>query len=86
MPDFLDAECVISSLFEQKILTPKNWYLPKATEIYDVIFEMADSPRIAGFAVYIRDGRHCIGTTALFNQSKRFVFPIERIIEKCQAA
>ena len=86
MPDFLDADCVISSLFEQGILTPKDWQIPKASDVYNVIFEIADSPRTAGFAVFVRSGRHCIGTTALCNQSKRLVFPVRDIIDKCRAA
>ena len=86
MPDFLNADCVISFLFELGILTPKKWHLPKATDVYNVIFELADSPRTAGFAVYIQSGQHCIGTTALRNQSRRLLFPVENIIDRCQVA
>ena len=86
MPDFLDADCVISSLTKQGILTKKEWLIPKATEVYNVIFEITDSPRTAGFAIYIRNNRHCIGTNALCNQSKRLAFTADSIIKECLAA
>ena len=80
MNGFLDADCVINVLFDKGILTRKLWKLNRGTaSSYDVIFEFADSARIAGFAVYIIGTYHCIGLTALANQSRKFNIPVDVI-------
>jgi hypothetical protein len=54
MDGFLDAECVVSALFESGIFTRKAWKLDKVTaSSYDVIFELADSARCAGFTIFV---------------------------------
>jgi hypothetical protein len=59
MDDFLDADCVMTALFEKGIFTKKTWRLEKITNnSYDVTFELADSPRIAGFVIYIKGTFH----------------------------
>ena len=84
MIDFLDGDCVFLSLFEKKVLTRKEWKISKITSSsYDVTFELEKSARIAGFTIYIKGTYHCIGITALVNQSKRFIIPIDDIIVKC---
>ena len=84
MDDFLDADCVIDALFAMGIFTRKVWKLSKGiASSYDVIFELADSARIAGFTVYIKGTYHCIGLTALVNQSRRFNIPVDDIIVQC---
>jgi hypothetical protein len=65
MPDFLDADCVISSLVNQGVLVSKNWHIPKATDIYNVIFDLVDSSRAAGFAVFMATFNHAINGTGL---------------------
>ena len=85
MDGFLDAECVMGALFDKGILTKKDWKLNKITaSSYDVNFEFADSARIAGFVIYIKGTYHCVGTTALVNQAKRFNFQADSIISLCK--
>ena len=84
MDDFLDADCVIAALFEKGVFTKKLWKLSRGTaSSYDVNFEFTDSARIAGFLFYIKGTFHCIGKTALLNQSKRFRIPVDDIIVQC---
>ena len=84
MNDFLDAECVLTVLFNRNILTKKNWKLAKGmANSYNVTFELGNSARIVGFAVYIKGTYHCIGVTALRNQSRRFNFPVDDILVQC---
>ena len=84
MDGFLDADCVINDLFTKGVLSRKIWKLSGGTtSSYDVTFEFADSPRIAGFTVYIKETHHCIGITALINQSRRLGIPVDDIILRC---
>jgi hypothetical protein len=84
MDNFLDADCVISALFDKGVFTRKVWKLGRGTaSSYDVNFEFAASAKIAGFIIYIKGTYHCIGTTALLNQSRRFNVPVDDIILKC---
>jgi len=84
MNDFLDADCVINAFFSKGIFTKKSWKLGRGTaSSYDVTFELADSARIAGFIIYIKGTYHCIGVTALLNQSRRFNTPVDDIISQC---
>jgi hypothetical protein len=84
MDDFLDADCVINALFIKGVFTRKIWKLSKVSaNSYDVIFEFTDSARVAGFTIYIRGTYHCIGITALINQSRRFNIPTDDIILQC---
>jgi len=84
MGGFLDADCVINALFTKGVFSKKSWKLSKGiASSYDVNFEFADSARIAGFTVYIKGTYHCIGLTALVNQSRRFNIPVDDIILQC---
>ena len=84
MDGFLDADCVINALFAKGVFSKKSWKLSRVTaNSYDVIFEFADSARIAGFTVYIIGTYHCIGLTALDNQSRRFHIPVDDIMVQC---
>jgi hypothetical protein len=84
MDDFLDADCVIGALFDKSVFTRKVWKLNRGTaSSYVVNFEFADSARIAGFIIYIKGTYHCIGVTALLNQSRRFNIPVDDIILQC---
>jgi len=81
---FLDADCVVNALFAKGVFVRKIWKLNMVTaDSYDVVFEFKDSAKIAGFIVYIRGTRHCIGLTALVNQSRHFKIPIDDIILQC---
>jgi hypothetical protein len=83
-PDFLDADCVISALFSKGFLAKKLWKLTRGTtNSYDVTFELENSARIIGFTIYIKGTYHCLGITALVNQSKRFNITVEDIIKDC---
>jgi hypothetical protein len=84
MDGFLEADCVVNTLFEKGVFTRKLWKLNKVTaDSYDVSFEIADSARIAGFVVYIKGTYHCIGLTALLNHSRRFHIEVDDIISCC---
>jgi hypothetical protein len=84
MHGFLDADCVMNALFEKGVFIEKKWKLIKVTASnYDVMFEFTDSARIAGFTVYIKGTYHCIGITALRNQSRRFKIPVDEILLQC---
>ena len=83
MSDYLDAECVFVNLFSNSIFTFKVWKNTVGEKLsYQVSFELADSARRAGFLVYIKEARHCIGKTALLNISKQFNFPLGEILTK----
>ena len=84
MNDFLDADCVLTALFSKSMLIKKEWKLTKGTaNSYDVTFELEDSARIIGFAIYIKGTVHCIGKTAFLNQSKRFQLVTDEILSLC---
>jgi hypothetical protein len=84
MGGLLDAECVINALFEKGVFTRKFWKLDKMSAgSYDVSFELADSARIAGFTIFIRDACHCIGLTSLLNHSRRFGIRVTDIVSRC---
>jgi hypothetical protein len=84
MNDFLDADCVINALFTKGVFTKKIWKLSKVSaNSYDTTFEFTDSARITGFTIYIKGTYHCIGITALINQSRRFKIPVDDIILQC---
>jgi hypothetical protein len=84
MPGFLDADCVVTALFAKGVFTRKLWKLERVGfSSYDVLFEFAGSARIAGFTVFVRDGLHCIGLTALLNQSRKFEIPVDDIFLRC---
>jgi len=84
MTDYLEADCVLNSLFAKGIFTEKDWKLKRVTSSsYDVSFEFADSARIAGFTVYIIGTYHCIGVTALLNQARRFRLAVGDILVQC---
>jgi hypothetical protein len=86
MPDYLDADCVMSALFDKGLFTRKEWRLPKATEEYSIFLEFESSAKIAGFNIYIIGSRQCVGTAALKNQSVRFNIPIVDIVKQCRFA
>jgi len=84
MDDFLDADCVLTALFDKGVFTRKIWKLGRVTaSSYDVIFEFENSAKTAGFIIYIKGTYHCIGVTALLNQSRRFNVPVDDIILQC---
>jgi len=84
MDDYLEADCVINTLFNKGILVKKNWKLEKGTTAYyAVTFEFKDAAKIAGFNIYIKGTYHCIGKTALINQSARFNIPMDDILVQC---
>jgi hypothetical protein len=84
MNGFLDADCVMSALFAKGVFTKKTWKLNRGTvSSYDVTFEFADSAKTAGFTIYIRGTYHCVGLTAILNQSRRFSIPVDDIILQC---
>jgi hypothetical protein len=84
MDGFLDADCVLAALFTKGVFIKKIWKLGRTTSSsYDVIFELADSARVAGFTIYIKGTLHCIGLTALLNQSRRFRIPVDDIVLQC---
>ena len=84
MDGFLDADCVISALFTKGVFTRKIWKLDRVTaSSYDVNFEFTNSARIAGFTIYIKGTYHCLGLTALLNQSRRFNIPVDDIVLQC---
>jgi hypothetical protein len=84
MNGFLDADCVISALFTKGVFLRKMWKLDRVTaSSYDVNFEFTDSARIAGFTIYIKGTYHCLGLTALLNQSRRFKIPVDDIVLQC---
>ena len=84
MNGFLDAECVLNLLFTKGVFIRKSWKLNRGTvSSYDVSFEFKDSPKIAGFTIYIKGTYHCMGVTALDNQSRRFKIPIDDILMQC---
>jgi hypothetical protein len=84
MEGFLDGDCVINALFAKGVFTRKTWKLVRGTaSSYDVCFEFADSPRIAGFTIYIKGTFHCVGLTALLNQSRKFNIPVDDIVLQC---
>jgi hypothetical protein len=84
MNDFLNADSVTEALFDKGIFARKTWKLNRVTsKDYDVIFEFANSARIAGFTIYIKKTRHCIGLTALINWSRQFHIPIDDVMVKC---
>jgi hypothetical protein len=84
LDDLLDADCVFNALFIKGVLAKRIWRLNRVSaDNYDVNFELANSARIVGFTVYIKGTCHCIGITALINQSKRFNVPIDDIILQC---
>jgi len=84
MDDFLDADCVINALFQRGVFTRKIWKLDRLTaDSYVVNFEFLNSARIAGFIIYIKGTYHCVGKTALFNQSRRFNIPVDDIVLQC---
>ena len=85
MRDFLDADCVFTALFKKGVLTKKLWKLDRGTvSSYDVTFELESSARIIGFAIYIKGTYHCIGITALINQSRRLNIPVDDIVVQCK--
>jgi hypothetical protein len=84
MPGFLDAGCVLSAFFAKGVFTRKLWKLERAeAHSYYVNFEFVGSARITGFMVFVRGGVHCIGLTALLNQSRRFMVPVDDILLRC---
>jgi len=84
MDGFLEADCVINALFIKGVFTRKAWKLSRGiANSYDVNFEFTNSARIAGFTVYIKGTYHCIGLTALLNQSRRFGIPVDDIVLQC---
>ena len=84
MDGFLEADCVINALFSKGVLIKKYWKLDKITaDSYDVTFEYMDKLKIVGFIIYIKGIYHCIGTTALINQARRFGIPVDDIILQC---
>jgi hypothetical protein len=84
MDGLLDAECVLDALFDHHVFTRKLWKLSKVTaNSYDVLFEFEDSARCAGFTIFIQGTYHCIGLTALLNQSRRFKVPVDDIMVQC---
>jgi len=84
LDDFLDADCVIKAFFDKGIFSKKVWKLSRGiSSSYDVNFEFVNSAKIAGFTIYIKGTYHCIGITALLNQSRRFCVPVDDIILQC---
>ncbi|MDR3147102.1 MAG: hypothetical protein LBU00_01840 [Treponema sp.] len=84
MMDFLDAECVINALVDKGVFARKVWKLNKVTaNSYDVIFELADSARCAGFTIFIKGTYHCVGVTALRNHSRRFGISADDLLSRC---
>ena len=84
MDDFLDAECVFSTLISGGVFSFKIWKNTLGEKLtYHVSFELAESARRAGFLIYIKEERHCIGRTALLNIVRQFNFPLGDILTRC---
>jgi len=87
MGDFLDADCVFATLIGGGIFTLKSWKNTIGEKTYyNVLFELAESARTAGFVIYITEGRHQIGRTALLNIARRFQIPLGDILTRCAVA
>jgi hypothetical protein len=87
MGDFLDADCVFAALISDGVFTLKVWKNTMGDKpYYNVMFEMAESARIAGFTIYVTDGCHRIGRTALLNIARRFQISLGDILTRCVAA
>jgi len=84
MDDYLEADCVINALFNKGVFIKKEWKLRKGTaDYYTATFEFKDAIKIAGFIIYIKGTYHCIGKTALINQSRRFDIPVDDLLVQC---
>ena len=77
MGDFLDADCVFATLISGGVFTLKVWKNTLGNKsFYNVIFDLAESARRAGFVVYVTEGCHRIGRTALLNIARQFQIPL----------
>ena len=84
MGNFLDADCVFATLITNGVFMLKVWKNTIGDKPhYNVMFDLAESARRAGFVVYITEGRHQIGRTALLNISRRFQIPLGDILTRC---
>ena len=85
MHDYLDADCVLTALFDKGVLTRKLWKLTRGTiNSYTVTFELKDSARIVGFNIYIKGTYHCIGLTAFSNRLRVLNTALDAIIAQCR--
>jgi len=86
MGDFLDADCVFSALISGGVFTQKVWKNTIGSKLdYNVMFDLAESARRAGFVIYVAEGCHRIGRTALLNIARRFQIPLGDILTRCAA-
>jgi hypothetical protein len=84
MADFLDADCVFGTLVSDGVFTLKVWKNTRGDKpYYNVMFDLASSARMAGFTIYVMDGRHRIGRTALLNIARQFQIPLGDILTRC---
>jgi len=84
MDNFLDADCVFAALISNGIFTSKVWKNTMGTKpYYDVMFDLADSARRAGFVIYLTNNCHRIGRTALLNIAEQFKIPLGDILIRC---
>jgi len=84
MGDYLDADCVFGTLISDGIFALKVWKNTLGEKPhYNVMFELSESARRAGFVVYIKESRHCIGRTALLNVAQRLNLPLRDILVRC---
>jgi hypothetical protein len=83
MSDYLDAECVLTTLFGKKVFAVTPWKSNTTESSYNVMFTLADSARIVGFCIYIRESCHCIGVNALRNQSRFLKGLLDDILTRC---
>jgi len=84
MGDFLDADCVFAALISAGVFTPKIWKNTIGNKLnYNVMFDLTESARMAGFVIYIVDGCHRIGRTALLNIARRFKISLGDILTRC---
>ena len=84
MGDFLDADCVFATLISGGVFVLKVWKNTIGDKpYYHVMFDFAESARRAGFVIYVAEGCHRIGRTALINIARQFNIPLGDILTRC---
>ncbi|MDR2575531.1 MAG: hypothetical protein LBC52_03720 [Treponema sp.] len=87
MGDFLDADCVFAALISGGVFTMKVWKNTMGDKsYYHVMFDLASSARRAGFVIYVVEGCHQIGRTALINIARQFQISLGDILTRCAVA
>jgi len=87
MGDFLDADCVFTTLISGGVFMLKVWKNTMGDKPhYHVMFDFAESARRAGFVVYVVGGCHRIGRKALLNIARQFQISLGDILTRCAVA